>query len=474
MTRYIGSPVVSSVKITIYEVRALLKFVKSSTSLYLLAIIATLFPVISGCVNTNASEKAIVLPCQDKTSKDLTTKKSIPKISLVIDGSLSMLGYVKPTNSRYIQTLALLDTILLSQPGGADYARLESERKPISRSGVVEAQKSGFYTGTSSLIAKAFEPSDKAVKKGKDIKETKDQLVAVVTDLQPDGGDVNLIGKQILDRYLKKSGYAVAIWGIKSEFEGKVYPPDNAAAFDYSTKGKDSDKGRPFYVLIAGPEAAISDLVKQVKSQGSSLLNKDSEFTLFSPSYSIDKVVYAKELKESPTGFSTPVTIKAQDGAIIEDRGQPVRFLEFDNRAQLQKIEFELDESIKGDLMSNLQIEPVIKLQSYDLDKQKFVDAPDTYAIKLEPKITKDRIALNLNLNPEQLKSGTYYLNADLQVTGINLPKNWEQWNDPTGKDGSKTQGLTNFVRSITTNVSAVNQNRKPAIARLCLAIQKN
>jgi hypothetical protein len=224
---------------------------------------------------------------------------------------------------------------------------------------------------------------------------------------------------------------------------------------------------------FAGPETAISELVKQVKSQGGSLLDKDSEFTLFSPSYSIDKIAYAKELKESPTGFSTPATIKAQDGSIIEDRGQPVRFIEFDNQAQSQKIEFELDEIIKSDLISNLQIDPVIKLQSYDLDKQNFVDTPDTSAIKLEPKITNDRIALNLNLNPEQLKSGTYYLNADLQVTGINLPKNWGQWNDPTGKDGSKTQGLTNFVRSITTNVSAVNQERKPAVARLCLAIQK-
>jgi hypothetical protein len=461
----------SSVKITIYEVRALLNSVKSSTSLSLLVLIATLLPAISGCVNTNASEKAIVLPCQDKTSKDITANKSIPKISLVIDGSLSMLGYVKPANSRYIQTLGLLDTILLSQPGGVEYARLESARQTMLRSGVVAAQKPGFYTGTSSLIAEAFEPSGKAVK---DLKGAKDQLVAVVTDLQPDGGDVNLIGKKILDRYLKKPGYAVAIWGIKSEFEGKVYPPDNAAAFDYSTKGKGIDKGRPFYVLIAGPEAAISDLVKQVKSQGGSLFDKDSEFALFSPSYSIDKIAYAKELKESPAGFITPATIKAQDGSIIEDRGQPVRFLEFDNRAQSQKIEFEFDDSINNDLISNLQIDPVLALQSYDLDKQKFVDTPDTAAIKLEPSITKNRIALTLNLNPEQLKSGTYYLNADLQATGINLPKNWGQWNDPTGKDGSKTQGLTNFVRSIATNVSAVNQDRKPAVARICLAIQKN
>lgn len=458
----------SSVKITIYEVRALLKSVKLSTSFYLIVLIATLISTISACTNTHANEQGIVLPCQDKTSKEIPTNKIIPKISLIIDGSLSMLGYVKTANSRYIQTLGLLDTILLSQPGGVEYARLESDRKPMERAGVVAAQKPGFYTGTSSLIAKAFESSEKAGK------APQDQLTAVVTDLQPDGGDVNLIGKQILDRYLKKPGYAVAIWGIKSEFEGKVYPPDNAAAFDYSTKGKGIDKGRPFYVLIAGPEQAIANLVKQVKSQGGSLFDKDSEFALFSPSYSIDKIAYAKELKESPSGFSTPTTIKAEDGSIIEDRGQPVRFLEFDDRAQPQKIEFEFDDSVKSDLISNLQINSVLKLQSYDIDKKRFIDTPGNAAIKLEPNITKDRIALTLSLNPEQLKSGTYYLNADIQATGINLPKNWGQWNDPTGKDGSKTQGLTNFVRSIATNVSAIDLDRYPTVARICLAIQKN
>jgi hypothetical protein len=454
----------------------LLPSVKLRTNLYLIALLALLLPGLVSCngsstANNDKAGTSSLLPCNIQSSSDGKDRKVTPQISLVIDGSMSMLGYVKTPNSKYSQTLDLLDTVLLAQQSKINYFRLEADLKPMQRAGVVEAQKPGFYTATSSPIAKAL---DAGVKTGKGDKAEEDRLVAIVTDLQPDRGDVNLIGKQILDRYLKKDRYAVAIWGIKSEFDGKVYPPDNAPAFEYATKGKGTEKGRPFYVLIAGPQATINNLVQQVKSKGSSLFEKDNEFALLSSSYSIDKIAYAQELKEAPTGFSTPTTIKAEDGKIIEDGGQPVRFLELSNRAEAQKMEFEFDGNIKGDVISNLKIDPVVTLQSYDSEQKKFVASSDTSSIKFEPKVTNNHLTLGLNLNPEKLKSGTYYLNADLQVADSGTSKNWEQWNDPSGKDGAKTQGLSNFIRSINTNVSTLTQDKKPTVARLCLAIQKN
>ncbi len=423
---------------------------------------------------SNKKEVASMLPCQTKELEKSKATDSTSKISLIIDGSMSMLGYVTTPNSRYSQTLNLLDSIV-GKKEGTEYFRIEAERKQIERPGV-KAQQAGFYTGTSSLIAKAFEKNSKTGKGGKEDKGSKEdpnQLIAVVTDLQPDSGDVNLIGQHI-DRYLKKDGYAVAIWGIKSEFEGKVYPPNNAPAFNYSTKGKEIDKGRPFYILIAGPEAAINDLVTQVKNNGSSIFDKNSELTIFSPSHSIDKIAYANKLKEAPTGFTMPETLNAS-GKTIDGEGQPVQLLELNDRTEAQKIEFNFDSNIESDILSTRKLDSALILSSYDTEQKKFVETKDQSAFKLEPKISGNRMALSLNIKPEDLKKGTYYINADLQVADVvNAPKNWAKWDDATGKDGSKTQDLNNFIRNINISMSDVTKGQKTTVARLCLAIQRN
>jgi hypothetical protein len=482
---YAGKILLSIRKNNYIEVRAVSKSVNLLRNSCLLIILAAITCGVSSCGNTAANseakittpnEKAVasILPCQTKELEKSKHADSTSKISLVIDGSMSMLGYVTTPNSRYSQTLNLLDSIV-GKKEGTDYFRIEAERKQIERPGV-KAQQAGFYTGTSSLIAKAFEQNSKAGKSGKGDKASKEdpnQLIAVVTDLQPDSGDVNLIGQHV-DRYLKKDGYAVAIWGIKSEFEGTVYPPNNAPAFNYSTKGKGIDKGRPFYILIAGPEAAINDLVTQVKNNGGSLFDKNSELTVFSPSHSMDKVTYANKLKEAPTGFTMPETLNA-GGKTIDGEGQPVQLLELNDRTEAQKIEFNFDSNIKSDVLSTLKLNSAMTLSSYDTEQQKFVETKDQSAFKLESKNSGDRMSLSLNIKPEDLKKGTYYINADLQAADVvNAPKNWAKWDDATAKDGSKTQDLNNFIRNINISMSDITKGQNMTVARLCLAIQRN
>jgi hypothetical protein len=476
---YAGQVLLPIRKNNYIKVRAVSKSVNLLRNSWLLIIIAAVTCGVSSCGNTAtnpeakataSNEKAVasILPCQTKELEKSKTTDPTSKISLVIDGSMSMLGYVTTPNSRYSQTLNLLDSIV-GKKEGTEYFRVEADRKQIERPGV-KAQQAGFYTGTSSLIAKAFETNSKA---SKGAKEDPNRLIAVVTDLQPDSGDVNLIGQHV-DRYLKKDGYAVAIWGIKSEFEGKVYPPNNAPAFNYSTKGKGIDKGRPFYILIAGPEVAINNLVTQVKNNGGSLFDKNSELTVFSPSHSIDKIAYAKKLKEAPTGFTMPETLNA-GGKTIDGEGQPVQLLELNDRTEAQKIEFNFDSNVNSDILPTLKLDPVMSLSSYDTEQKKFVDIKDQSAFKLESNTSRDRMALSLNIKPEDLKKGTYYINADLQVADVvNAPKNWAKWDDATGKDGSKTQDLNNFIRNINISMSDITKGQKTTVARVCLAVQKN
>jgi hypothetical protein len=192
------------------------------------AALLTILLTVSGCqqgqkaVGTIEGGKVadgnIALPCKlgdDRTATSTSTSKS--KVILTLDGSASMVGYAKDSNSRYIQTLKLLDRVSLAASGGVEYARIDSGRKPIDRAEFQKSFGTSFYTGQTSKLADAFP----------DLKTAKgEQLIAVVTDLQPDDGDVNLVSKRMLEDYLKKDDYAVAIWGVRSEFDGKVYPPN--------------------------------------------------------------------------------------------------------------------------------------------------------------------------------------------------------------------------------------------------------
>jgi hypothetical protein len=149
--------------------------------------------------------------------------------------------------------------------------------------------------------------------------------------------------------------------------------------------------------------------------------------------------------------------------------------LELNDRTEAQKIEFDFDSNIKSNILSTLKLDPAMTLSSYDTEHKKFVDTKDQSAFKLEPKISGDRMAVSLNIKPEDLKKGTYYINADLQVADVvNAPKNWAKWDDATGKDGSKTQDLNNFIRNINISMSDITKGQKTRVARLCLAIQKN
>jgi hypothetical protein len=261
----------------------------------------------------------IALPCKlsdDKSATSTAANKS--KIVLTLDGSASMVGYAKDSNSSYIQMLKLLDRVTLAHPGGVEYARIDTGRKSIQRSELQQAFTPAFYTGQMSKIADSF-PDVKAAKG--------EELLAIVTDLQPDDGDVNLVSKRFLEDYLKKDGYAVAVWGIKSEFEGNVYPPNNAPAYPYTSKS--ADRGRPFYILLAGRYEAIADFAKTIRSQDSSFLKDKSQLTIFTPDRSIASTSYLTPSQENlPKGVSSPTAL-SQERFEIDNGEQPVQFLEF-------------------------------------------------------------------------------------------------------------------------------------------------
>jgi hypothetical protein len=441
----------------------------------LLAILLTM----AGCQNpkaigTNEGGKVadgnIALPCKlgdDRTAPNPSVSNS--KIVLTLDGSASMVGYAKNSNSRYVQTLKLLDRVSLATPGGVEYARIDSGRKSIDRAEFQNSFGTGFYTGQTSRLPDAFP----------DLKTAKgDQLIAVVTDLQPDNGDVNLVSKRMLDDYLKRDGYAVAVWGIRSEFEGKVYPPNNAPAYDYADKS--SAKGRPFYILILGKYEAIVEFAKTIRSadSSSSLLKDRSPLTIFTADRAIVNPSYLAASQDNlPKGITSPDSL-SQDRFSMENGEQPIQFLEVNENSNPDKqaLKYTLKYQANPDTAAATQFETRYQVRKYNKEKEKpaFVDLSNKSLLDISSSLFDDKLGVEIKFDPEKIDRGLYYVTADLTARSIQAPAVWKEWDDGGKKDGSKTQGLNDFLNSLSINTTSVMKEKSPVVVRLCYGIQRN
>jgi hypothetical protein len=423
-------------------------------------------PVSGGAVGVIEGQKSdgkIGLPCKLPTPASGTDSKQ--QISLIVDGSASMLGFAKTTGSRYLQIIKLLDSLTLSNAGGVEYARLDDGGKVISRSEFQQAQSVGFYNGKTNRTADMLN--------GATAKDKSEKLVAIITDLQQDDGDIKLTSKKILDNYLKKPGYAVAVWGFKSEFNDYIYPLHNIPKFPYASK--DIATGRPFYLLLVGRHESIVSFAKELRGQAGALFSDaHNQLTIFSPGYATQDVVYLNEPKDLPTGITAPRSLSL-NGFAIDDGNQPMAFLEMKD-AEKSKIQYSLPWKLTSDLAAPRSLETSTSIVKYDAEQKDF--AVDTNLSKGDFRVISKsddkKIDVDLEINPAGFTRGLYYAKTDLQAIGLQTPTSWDAWDDPTGKNGAKTEGLKDFLGSLGLNASAVMKEKPLTVARLCHGIQKN
>jgi hypothetical protein len=422
--------------------------------------------VSGGAIGTTEGEAAPVnktaLACKLPEAQATESK---PKISLLIDGSASMLGYAKTPNSRYLQILKLLDSLSLSNAGGVDYARLDDGGKSIARAEFQQAQTPAFYTGKTNKTSDALnEPAAKA---------KTEKLLAIITDLQQDDGDIKLTSKKILDNYLRQEGYAVAVWGFKSEFDDYIYPLNNSAKFPY--KSKDIASGRPFYLFLVGKKEAITTFAKEFRAQGDSLVSDaHNHLTIFSPQQVANEVAYLNAPLELPRGIKTPVSL-VQEGFAIEDGGQPIRLLETSDTADKAKIQYTLPWKTNPDFAQPRELLSFNNFIKYNSDKKSFEPEKNVNGgFAITSQMGDQKISVEVAIDPPTLQAGLYYLKTDLQATAVQVPNYWNDWDDPTDKNGAKTAGLKDFLGSLALNTSAILKEKPLIVARLCHGLQKN
>jgi hypothetical protein len=411
----------------------------------------------------SVSGKQIGLPCQLPTQSAEGSSKHL--ISFVVDGSASMAGFVKNSNSRYNKVIELLDNLTLVNPGQVEYLRVDENVKKMSRAEFQQAKASGFYTGKTNKIADVLESTAPKSEK----------LVMIVTDLQQDDGDTKQATKKLIDNYLQTPGYGVAVWGFKSEFDGLVYPPNSSSPYPYQTANLGI--GHPFYLLIVGRVASINDFTKQFRAQGGALVGDTyNQLSIFSPDRLVEEVAYLQgEPKDLPENYSVPPSLLL-NGVALKDGGQPIGLLEIGSRAiGKAKIKYSLPAKIAKDTVSSWITQVSSKVTKYDGQSSFAADSsvkPTDFQVSQEVK--DQNISLSLDINADAFNNGLYYVTTDVQVTAVKTPEQWDAWNDSSRKNGAKTEGLKEFLDSMSVGVSSLTKAKPVTVARLCHGIQKN
>ena len=420
-------------------------------------------------------------------------------ISVYLDGTPSMQGYVNPGNTRYKQTLKLLDDTFSLSSGELQYNRLGTNIQKIQRPQfITDAPEPKFYSGNNQYPPQSVSQIDKAIKPGND-----SQMSVIVTDLYQKDSDVTQVNRVIRDNYLNSGllnkGYAVGVIAIKSEFQGTVYTEvSSSSKFSYNTQGKKPDQYHPFYVIFLGKYSDIDYYFDKLNQEGETLI-KDSQLVIFSPQSTLKKTLHF------PTKNSPQATlIKDKSNKTyqnyrryslknrrvrIEGEGYPLELLQVGIRdTDKISINYQLSASYsKYSLpLKTTSIETKITTKdaiTYLLDSQDNTDNNTDTNNKIQLskfKLDEERqkFKFTTTIQPENIELNKInVITADVIATELQEPDWWKEWssNESNITDGSKTYNLTRFLRGlkrITTDLMTQN-NSQSSIGRFCYVIQK-
>ncbi|WP_017296359.1 hypothetical protein [Geminocystis herdmanii] len=245
----------------------------------LLSLILTL-SLLTSCQKTPQEE----LSCDiDSIQALVSGENTVNKldVSLNIDGSDSMLGYVTIPNNNYAKALELLaNAVINTNNVNVAYKRIGDD-KTITRDNLRrDATSRTFYDGNDSTYEAVSSPIQTAITPPV---EGKDKLTIIVTDLEgDDGGKIaEVLAQNYLNKDEKNQDYTVGIWAVKSQFNGIIYDPNTGKAkFSYTTEGKSSEGFRPFYVLFIGKYDQIATYFDELKKLDTEI-HKDSKMLIF-------------------------------------------------------------------------------------------------------------------------------------------------------------------------------------------------
>ncbi|MGL5035634.1 MAG: hypothetical protein ACRC6M_17750, partial [Microcystaceae cyanobacterium] len=271
-------------------------------------------------------------------------------------------------------------------------------------------------------------------------------LRILLTDLEPDGAAVGQLSGKISSELKTHNNYKAVLLGVRSEYDGAIFLADTGkTAGRYSTQGKNVDReGRPFYVLMTGPSAAVDAMIKRFQQ-----LPLDVNQAIRASSFAIagkDTLVMDKS--------KIPLQINSctqQTGAINRQRpkaNQQDQWLLMEQKCQGKPLELAIPSQ-----------ESVVLAGSEKLTPESFQVSNNAVEVK-NVSVNRDQLALNLIID------GSKFAKKKGQMITITLQKRdldkatWQGWDtDVATPDGAKTQNLDLFIGGLRDSVENVVQN---------------
>jgi len=381
------------------------------------------------------------LQCVDKPNidSDKDPFKNV-QVEVGVDGSGSMLGYVKNPGTRYSQAIDSLSGVLQNKP--AKYWRIGrgekvTEPQALTANEFLNARKEEFYDcklpGSNFPCVTSTLDQIYAIPKNN---PKEDALRILLTDLEPDQAAITLLSGKISAELKENRGYKAVLLGVRSEYNGNVFSADtgNVAVANYVSDGKNVDqKGRPFYVLITGPSAAVDVIVKSLRQ-----LPLDVNQAFRASSFAIDTI-------DTVTLDKTNINQKfddciSQTGAIQKTRPA---------RSQMEQWLLLEQSCINKPLSLEIPSELAITLAGAELTPEMFkISSP---AVKLQSiTVSEDKMKLSLILDGEQIPKKTgqeIYISLQKRDLDQAIWKNWDT--TVAAPDGAKTQNLALFISNL-------------------------
>lgn len=241
---------------------------KGTNAFLVLALVALLLP---GC-----GTRVVCDPPPENPLDKAPVPSEQLRVSVYLDATLSMKGFIVPgLSSYYQQTLPLLESAVgrAWPTGGVRFYKFGTKVEELTGRRHLDAARQDFY-GDASLNTKTYIEN---VIDGADPEE----LTVIVTDLFQDKSDVNLLIAKLKDKYIN-SGHAIGILAVRSQFSGTVYDVGvNNYSFQYQTNQTDPNTFRPFYSLMLGRHADVQRYSETLRAGGVGSFPQ-SNFVIFS------------------------------------------------------------------------------------------------------------------------------------------------------------------------------------------------
>ena len=442
------------------------KKIKREASFLLLSIYLCFFTFLISC------ENAKMVPPEFEPPRDITPGDISDRLvaHIYFDASLSMQGFVASRPTRYMRICPYLESVIVSgwTNGDVHFFQFGEKVEPIDRDDYLRVISKGFYEDKNinreTFIQKIIDEEDQFVSDRLEVSNTPEELtgvdtstemvnesrkenrlVVIVTDLFQDKSDINLLVNQLKEKCIKND-LEVGLFGIRSEFEGKVYDLGiDRGLIDYRSSPADPETFRPFYLLVLGRHADIAHYFDRLTVSG------------FPEAHTIIFSRYLVSPLLSIDGDSIEPKLDNLNGVTLRSVPPHVKQFRIVDNSKPASISAELVYSPLRHAMffdsDTFEVSIIAKHAPMgeterSLDAQKFLKVTSTLSKNEE----SNGLAVDFKLDSQSLPRKVVYLYEVTLHPGIDTyraPEWCSNWDMGTGRDGSKTLNLVNFVRDL-------------------------